>query len=190
MSSEDWDREAATFDDEPDHGLADPDTRRAWRDLLVDVLPPAPARVADLGCGTGTLARLLVDERFAVDGLDFSPQMVARARSKVPEARFWVGDASEPALDHAAYDAVLDRHVLWALPDPEAALARWVELLKPGGVMVLVEGRWHTEAGLTAAECERIVRTVRTEATVRHLPEPVYWGREITDERYLLVSRA
>jgi SAM-dependent methyltransferase len=188
MSSDDWDREAATFDDEPDHGLADPVTRRAWRDLLVGVLPPAPARVADLGCGTGTLARLLVDEGFTVDGLDFSPEMVARARAKVPEATFVVGDASEPALDEAAYDVVLDRHVLWALPDPEAAFARWVGLLRPGGLVVLVEGRWHTEAGLTAGQCERIVRTARSEVTVRHLPEAVYWGREITDERYLVVS--
>ena len=190
MRSEDWDREAATFDDEPDHGLADPVTRRAWRDLLLDVLPAAPARVADLGCGTGTLARLLVDEGYHVDGLDFSPEMVVRARAKVPEATFVVGDASEPGLDRAAYDVVLDRHVLWALPQPETAFARWVELLKPAGVVALVEGRWHTAAGLTAAECERIVRTVRSDATVRHLPEAVYWGQEITDERYLVVSRA
>ena len=185
-----WDREAATYDDEPDHGLADPVTRQAWRDLLVDVLPNPPGRVADLGCGTGTLTRLLVDEGYAVDGLDWSSEMVARARAKVPEARFTVGDASDPALDHASYDVVLDRHVLWALPDPEEAFARWVGLLKPGGAVVLVEGFWHTGAGLTAAECERVVRTARDDATVRHLPEPVYWGGPITDERYLLVSRA
>ena len=183
-----WDREAATYDDEPDHGLADPATRQAWRDLLLDVLPPAPARVADLGCGTGTLSRLLVDAGYAVDGLDWSEEMVARARAKVPEATFTVGDASEPSLEPGAYDAVLDRHVLWAMPDPEAAFARWVDLLKPAGLVVLVEGFWHTGAGLTAAECERIVRTVRDDATVRQLPESVYWGKDITDERYLLVT--
>ncbi len=185
-----WDREAATFDDEPDHGLADPDTRKAWRDLLVGVLPAAPARVADIGCGTGTLSRLLVDEGYIVDGLDLSPEMVARARAKVPEATFTVGDASEPDLDHAAYDVVLGRHVLWAMPDPEAAFARWVDLLRTPGVVILVEGRWHTGAGLSAGECERVVRTARKHVEVRHLPDDVYWGRPITDERYLLVSRA
>jgi SAM-dependent methyltransferase len=189
MTGTDWDREAATFDDEPDHGLADPVTRQAWRDLLLDVLPMAPVRVADLGCGTGTLARLLTDEGYQVEGLDLSPEMVARARAKVPEARFEVGDAADPGLDHAAYDVVLSRHVLWALPDPEAAFSRWVDLLRPGGVVVLVEGRWQTGAGLTAEECERIVRTVRNDATVRHLPEAVYWGKDVADERYLLVSR-
>lgn len=67
MTQELWDLEAETFDDEPDHGLAEPTTRAAWRDLLLGALPAPPARIADLGCGTGTLTRLLVDEGFAVD---------------------------------------------------------------------------------------------------------------------------
>lgn len=189
MSQELWDREAASFDDEPDHGLADPTTRAAWRDLLLDVLPAAPARIADLGCGTGTLTRLLTDEGYAVDGLDLSPEMIKRARAKVPQATFVVGDASDPGLEPATYDVVLCRHVLWAMHDPEAAVARWVDLLVPGGRAVLVEGRWGTGAGLTAVEAERIVQTVRTEVTVLPMPEAVYWGKEIEDERYLLVSR-
>ena len=189
MTHELWDREALTFDDEPDHGLADPATRAAWRELLLGALPGAPARVADLGCGTGTLGRLLTDEGYTVDGLDFSPEMVRRAREKVPEATFVVGDAADPALEPAAYDVVLGRHVLWAMPDPVEAFGRWTRLLRPGGHVVLVEGSWSTGAGLTAVEAERIVRTARTHVEVRHLPEPVYWGKEIRDERYLVVSR-
>ena len=185
-----WDAEAERFDDEPDHGLTGPEVRAAWRDLLLGVLPPAPARIADLGCGTGTLTRLLVDQGYRVDGLDLSPAMVERARTKVPEARIVVGDASAPALDRASYDVVLARHVLWALPEPDVAFARWLELLRAGGRVVLVEGRWETGAGLTAAEAVRIVHGRRRHAEVRHLPESVYWGKEITDERYLLVSRA
>ncbi len=185
-----WDREALTFDDEPDHGLADADTRAAWRELLVAELPAVPARIADLGCGTGTLTRLLFDEGYTVDGVDFSPKMIARARRKVPEAAIVVGDAADPPLETDAYDAVLSRHVLWALPDPVAALARWVGLLAPDGILLLVEGRWGSGAGLTAADAEAIVRTARIDVMVRHLPESVYWGKNIDDERYLLVSRA
>jgi ubiquinone/menaquinone biosynthesis C-methylase UbiE len=81
-----WDAEAATFDDEPDHGLRDPEVRRAWRALLAGALPPAPARVADLGCGTGSLAVLLAEEGHAVHGVDVSPAMVDRARAKAAAA--------------------------------------------------------------------------------------------------------
>jgi hypothetical protein len=48
-----WDAQASRFDEEPDHGLLDPDVRAAWSEVLLPELPPAPGRVADLGCGTG-----------------------------------------------------------------------------------------------------------------------------------------
>jgi len=188
--SEFWDAEAATFDDEPDHGLADPATRTAWRDLLVGVLPPVPSRVADLGCGTGTLARLLVDEGHQVDGLDLSNAMVARAEAKVPEASFRVGDASDPGLDRAAYDVVLARHVLWAMPEPAAALRRWAALLRPGGRLLLVEGFWSNGAGLTAEQTVALVEGLGRGTELTRLTDPAYWGRETGDERYVVVSRA
>ena len=192
-SRELWDREAPTFDDEPDHGLGDEITRDAWRSLLLGVLPPAPARVADLGCGTGTLAVLLAEHGYAVDGLDVSPEMVSRARAKAEVAdvavEVRVGDANAPELDPAAYDVVLSRHVLWAMDDPATALQRWLALLAPGGALVLVEGSWSTGAGITAEEAVALVRGTGREVELRRLPEAVYWGKEISDDRYLLLSR-
>jgi hypothetical protein len=55
---------------------------------------------------------------------------------------------------------------------------------------VLVEGNWSSGAGLTAAETEEIVRTARIDAVVTPLTESVYWGKDIADERYLVVSRS
>lgn len=34
MTNVDWDAEAASFDEEPDHGLRDPEVRRAWAGRL------------------------------------------------------------------------------------------------------------------------------------------------------------
>jgi len=184
-----WDAEAATFDDEPDHGLHDPAVRAVWRGLLLSVLPPAPARVADLGCGTGTLSALLADEGYVVDGVDVSPAMVERAQAKAGDrCSFVVADAAQPPLEPGTYDVVLCRHVLWALPDPSAALRRWVSLLVRGGRLVLVEGHWHTGAGLTADDTVALLEGVGRTATVRQMPEAAWWGREIDDERYLVVS--
>jgi len=189
--SELWDAEAATFDQDPDHGLADPDTRAAWLELLTSHLPPAPARIADLGSGTGTLSVLLADAGYAVDGVDFSPAMVDLARVKAgdrTDVGFVVADAADPPLEPAAYDAVLCRHVLWTLPHPRAVLQRWVALLKPGGRLLLVEGSWATGAGLTAARTMELVRESGRTAELHPLPDAVYWGREIEDERYLVVA--
>ena len=193
-----WTDEAATFDDAADHGLRDPAVRAAWRDLLLSVLPHAPARIADLGCGTGTLALLLAAEGYAVDGVDFSPEMIRRAREKpvstssTNEGRVTLaeGDADDPPLQPWAYDVVLCRHVLWVMPDPAATLRRWIGLLAPGGRLVLVEGSWTTGAGLTAARTVELVEATGRGTDLRMLPEAAYWGREIDDERYLVVSRS
>ena len=117
-----WDSQAATFDHQPDHGLLDPRVRQAWRRLLLAELPAAPAAIADLGCGTGTLSVLLAAEGYAVTGLDFAPQMIRAARAKARaagvSARFELSDAAAPTLPAASFDVVLARHVLWAMPDP------------------------------------------------------------------------
>ncbi|MBY8848099.1 class I SAM-dependent methyltransferase [Saccharothrix longispora] len=187
-----WDRQADAFDDEPDHGLRDEHVRRAWADLLLPLLPRA-ADVVDLGCGTGSLSVLLAQAGHRVRGLDLSDRMVAAARAKAAaagvDAGFTRGDAASPRLGTGSCDVVLARHVLWALPDPAAALARWVELLRPGGLLLLVEGRWSTGVGLRPADCRDLVLTVREHAEVRPLPDPALWGRPIDDERYLVVSR-
>ncbi|MGW6930734.1 class I SAM-dependent methyltransferase [Lentzea sp. NPDC054927] len=189
-----WDQHAATFDQEPDHGLLDPEVRAAWAAVLLPLLPTTPASIVDLGCGTGSLSVLLAQAGHEVRGMDLSPRMVAAAWSKASaagvSAAFVEGDASRPLYAPGSCDVVLARHVLWALPDRATALKRWVDLLAPGGMLVLIEGHWSTGAGLTAAECRALVLDVRQEADVTRLDDPALWGRSIDDERYLLVSRS
>lgn len=189
-----WDREAETFDEAADHGLRDPAVRTEWADLLLPLIGAPGRRIADLGCGTGTLSALLAAEgEHIVHGVDFSPEMVLRARAKVkniaPRPVFTVADASEPPLPPESFDVVLCRHVLWAMPDPIAVLRRWIELLTPQGVLILIEGRWSNGAGLTAEECVTLVAELRDDVHLRMLTEPAYWGGPTDDERYLIVSR-
>jgi ubiquinone/menaquinone biosynthesis C-methylase UbiE len=187
-----WDEQVASFDDEADHGLRDPAVRNAWRRLLGSVLPQPPAEIADLGCGTASLSVLLAEHGYTVTGIDFSPKMIAAAKRKASEARvlatFRQGDASVPDLDPSSMDAVIVRHVSWALPDPQGAIRRWVALLRERGRLVLIEGRWFTGAGITAVELEALVRPIVADVEVQPLTDEALWGSAIDDERYMLVA--
>lgn len=189
--AEDWDALAASFDDEPDHGLLDPAVREAWWSVLEPELPAAPAAVVDLACGTGSLSLLLADHGHRVTGVDLAPAMLERARAKLAgRAHLVLGDVADPPVPDAGFDVVLARHILFAVDDPEAVVARWVRLLSPGGRLVLVEGFWHTGSGLHAEEVRRIVLGARTEAVVTRLDDrPELWGGPVADERFLVSSR-
>ena len=192
-TAEYWDDEAERFDEQPDHGLRDPSVRAAWAGLLLPLMPCAAARVADLGCGTGSVSLLLAEAGHRVRGLDISPAMVGKARLKLAasgyEADITVGDAATPPWPPASFDVVMTRHVLWAMDDPDAALGRWLTLLAPGGVLLLVEGLWWTGGGMGAGEVTDLVLRHRAEAEVVVLDDPAFWGGPVQDERFAVVSR-
>ena len=108
---------------------------------LVDALDPRSGEsCVDLGCGRGVvtlgLAERVLPEGMVV-GLVVSSGMIAHARQLLSARGFdvdlLVGDASDPPLPRGAADVVAASLVLFFLPDPAAALARWVDLLAPGG---------------------------------------------------------
>ncbi|HYN66329.1 MAG TPA: class I SAM-dependent methyltransferase [Ornithinibacter sp.] len=108
---------------------------------LVEALAPRRGeRVLDIGCGRGAVTSLLaraVLPAGAVDAIDLSPAMVEHTRAFLAaqgyDARAEVMDAGDPHLPQGAYDLIASSLVLFFLPDPATALARWVALLAPGG---------------------------------------------------------
>jgi SAM-dependent methyltransferase len=189
----DWDAEAAGFDQEPDHGLRDPVVRAAWAERLRDWLPPRSSDVLDLGCGTGSLSLLAAEQGHRVTGVDASPAMVDLARAKLAgrDAVFLLGDAAAPPVGEQLYDTVLVRHVLWTLPDPGRALRHWRGLLRPGGRLVLVEGVWGTVSpvGIPADRLEGLVTPLAGQVRVERLSQDAQlWGRDVADERYVVVA--
>jgi SAM-dependent methyltransferase len=190
---DEWDAAAAGFDQEADHGLQAAEVRTAWWRVLRASFPTPPARVGDLGCGTGSVSVLFAEHGYDVIGIDLSPQMIERARAKAEAVgrsiRFEVGNAAEPKLEAGSFDVVFARHVVWALPDPAAALARWKTLLAPDGCFVLVEGRWSTGAGLAADELTAVLAPLMSRIEVQPLLDPTLWGKEIDDVRYLISAR-
>jgi ubiquinone/menaquinone biosynthesis C-methylase UbiE len=204
-----WDAAAASFDDEPDHGLRADRTRAAWAQLLRSWVPSAPQDVLDIGCGTGSLSVLLAEAGHRVTGVDLAPRMVEQARSKLAAAglpgRFLVGDAMSPPTGDQRFDVVLSRHLIWTVPDPEPALRNWIARVRPGGRLVSVEGRWREAGdhvpyaagaeslpwmgGVTADELSACVRPLVRELRVEQLSgDRDLWGGPVTDERYVLLA--
>ena len=203
-----WEEQSQRYDEEVDHGLRDERAREAWRARLTEWLPAEPSDLLDLGCGTGSLSRLALDAGHRVVGVDLTPGMVTQAREKCPEGRFLVGDASLPPVGEQRFDVLLARHLLWTLPDPHAVLAHWVSLVRPGGRLVLVEGRWWPASsgavtpyaqGTEAMPWQGGVRAEDLVAALDPLVERLevvclsdddaLWGRAVDDERYAVVAR-
>jgi SAM-dependent methyltransferase len=108
---------------------------------LVDLLAPRPGeRWLELGSGRGAATLPLaeaVGPGGRVDALDLAPTMVRLLqedldRSGVTNVRVAVGDAGDPRPPGTAYDGVVSSLVLFFLPDPVAALARWRALARSG----------------------------------------------------------
>jgi SAM-dependent methyltransferase len=102
-------------------------------------LPP-DARVLDAGCGPGLVAAALLEAGHRVVGIDLSGEMIDRARRRCEpfgdRARFQQGSVFDASLP-GPFDAAISRYVLHHVQDPAAFVRRQVELLRPGGVLVL-----------------------------------------------------
>ncbi len=104
---------------------------------------PAAARLLDLGCGNGNLARALHrrghEGRYV--GLDFSPALLAENQAALAgQFTFLQADLAAPGWDEdlppGPYDAILAFAVLHHLPDADlrrAVLQRVRAQLAPGG---------------------------------------------------------
>ena len=109
-------------------------------------------RVLDLGCGRGNVlfpAAAAVGPTGAVVGVDFAPGMIAattEAAKDIPWVRVAADDADDPDFPPACFDVVTAGFMVFLLPDPPSAVARWARLLRPGGRLALSTFAAPTEA--------------------------------------------
>lgn len=107
---------------------------------LAAELPGPAARVLDVGCGDGTLARRLAPRAASVVGIDPHGPSIASARqlsAGVDNVEFIEASLFDDVLERGSFDfvtAVASLHHM----DHEAGLVRMADLLRPGGVLAVV----------------------------------------------------
>ena len=204
-----WSGRAAGFDLAPSHNVLTEAQHQAWLALLREVAGPPPLSVLDVGCGTGFLAMRMAELGHTAVGIDLAEAMLAAAQRKAADSglpvTFRHGDAEAPPHDGAPYNVILERHVLWTLPQPREAVRAWRALLKPGGLLILIEGIFAMSdrtvypqleaqlplfggrpgeelAALLAAEGFR-------ETAVRPLMDAALWLETPTRPRFMVIGR-
>ena len=124
------------------YALPSAESRRRMVRVLA-ALPPPPARVLDLGVGTGRELSALLDAGYAPTGLDASSAMLSRCGLRarpVPLVRadFWVAPLP---FDDGAFDAVVALHGTLAHPPDDAAIGRLARelarVVRSDGVFVI-----------------------------------------------------
>jgi SAM-dependent methyltransferase len=101
--------------------------------LLDAVRAGQGTRVLDVATGPGFVAAAAAKRGAIVTGLDFSPAMIAAARTRHPGITFRDGDAEALPFDDASFDAVVMNFGLLHLARPERAIAEAHRVLRPGG---------------------------------------------------------
>jgi len=128
---------------------ADAAQQAMLEDYLADLPLPDGARVLEVGCGTGAVARTLAVRPGVgeVVGLDPSPVFVQRAReiaAGVDNLSYVVGGGTALPFEDGAFDAVIFHTVLSHLPEVDAALAEAARVTAAGGALAAFDGDYAT----------------------------------------------
>ena len=111
-------------------------------DYLADL--PQGARVLEVGCGGGQLAHAVLEQRPDLSwvGLDLSTDQIERARKRNaghPNAELVVGNALALPFPDQCFDATVSIASIKHWPDQSKGLAECVRVLRPGGLLLVVE---------------------------------------------------
>ena len=159
-----------------------PSPPRSLGPLLVSYANTARPVVVDLGSGTGLSSRWAAGWAASVTGIEPNDDMRAIAESRpAPGVEYRRGLAHQTGLAERTADIVLAVQAMhWMEPGP--TVAEVARILRPGGVLAVIDADWPPVAGIARAEAawvavHRRIRVFETRAafgeTAEDLRRPV-----------------
>jgi ubiquinone/menaquinone biosynthesis C-methylase UbiE len=144
-----WNGRASGYDKNVRHVIFFQRDKTVWQRIFAELLGEDHHRILDVGTGPGIVANLISGMGYDVTGIDASERMLAKARENSAtlhnSVELVLADAENLPFSEASFDAVVNRYVLWSLPDPKSAIAQWHRVLRPGGRLVVVDGNWYLD---------------------------------------------
>lgn len=131
--------------DEPGNPVFDLDAPLI--DQVLDTLDGGGVAL-DAACGTGRHAHTLARRGFRVIGVDSSPEMLDRARARVPGGEFRLGDLRRLPVPDGSVDVVVCALALTHIADLRPVIAEFARVLRPGGHVLIAD--MHPETVLRA----------------------------------------
>jgi len=131
---EKWDGFAAVFETTFERS-----TLQLMRTLAANARLDEASSVLEVGCGAGggaLEALRFCGEGTAYTGVDLSPEMLRRARQRLPDrVRLVPCDAADLPFEDGAFDRVLSNLCLMIVPDTEGVIREIRRVLRPGGIL-------------------------------------------------------
>ncbi len=108
---------------------------------LMSLVKPG-GHILDAGCGSGVVARALVDNGFQVTGIDISQKMIDIAKHRIPEAEFIVGDMTALEFDNETFDGIVSTYAVFHIPRTRhfSLILNFRRILKEGGALLFSIG--------------------------------------------------
>ena len=130
---------------------------RIGRAKAVEHINSGRGEVLEVGVGTGLSLRGYASH-LRVTGVDYSPEMLAKARAKVAERRLTnvvalrEMDARKLDFQNGRFDFVVAMYLVSVVPEPERVVAEMARVCKPGGEVLIVNHFARDRGGLARLE--------------------------------------
>lgn len=133
-----WNAAEHDYDAVEAHGVHSEEEKELWTAVITQLLgTDQKLKILDMGTGTGFLALLLAELGYEVTGADWAANKLEKAKQKTEKTgnfvHFVVEDAENLSFEAEQFDAVVSRHLIWTLANPDSAFKEWARVTKSGG---------------------------------------------------------